>query len=746
MSETAARIGSDDGIAVAPDPEGFVRHDADGTASITVLVGGLHCAGCVQRVEGVIGRVPGVVAVRGNLSTGRFALRWRETEAAAADLIARIAALGYSATPFVEMAAATAAEENKRLLRALAVAGFAAANVMLLSVAVWAGAVSDMDEATRGLFHWISALIVLPAAAYAVRPFAGPALAQLVRGQVGMDLPITVAVALTLGMSLAEASRGGAHVYFDAAIMLLFFLLIGRTLDHQARARAGRLAENLLVLRGTRAILIGPDGRQRPVSVSELEPGMLMMVPAGGRIGADGVIEQGHSDIDTSLVTGESVPVAAAPGASVLAGTLNLSGPLTVRVLRAGEDTVLADIARLMDAAGQGRARYVRLADRMARIYAPFVHVAALATFLLWWGALGAGWQPALIIAISVLIITCPCALGLAVPVVQVVASGRLLRDGVILKSADGLERLAEADTVVFDKTGTLTTGALTLVNRDAIAPDDLEFAASMAAASRHPLCRALHAAAGVPAARAGVREHPGDGLSLAGGEGDTRLGRRAWAVGQDSGPEFSIPDGHAGPELWLSRPGRAPVAFRFTDVLRSDAAATVRALLDLGLAVELLSGDREAVVTAAAKEAGIAAWRAAATPAAKLARLGELAAQGRKVLMVGDGLNDAPALAAAHVSLSPAAAADISQAAADLVFQGKSLAPVAHAVAVARRARSLAWGNFALAFGYNVLAVPVAMAGLVTPLVAAAAMSASSVVVTVNALRLGVAGKGKRA
>jgi Cu2+-exporting ATPase len=722
---------------IALDPAPFVHREDDGIASLTVLVDGIHCAGCVQRIERTLAGVPGVVTARGNLSTRRFRLRWRDDQASAADLIARIAALGYGATPFVERADGDSAATNRRLLRALAVSGFAAANVMLLSVAVWSGAVSDMDEVTRGLFHWISALIVLPAAAYSVRPFAGPALRQLSRGQVGMDLPITVAVVLTLGLSIAETYRGGPHVYFDAAIMLLFFLLIGRTLDHQARARAGRLAENLLVLRGMEATVIDADGRQRAVAVSALAPGMRVLVAAGGRIAADGSVESGRSDVDTSLVTGESVPVAVAPGAEVLAGTLNLTAPIVVTVRAAGEDTVLAEIARLIDTAGQGRGAYVRLADRMARIYAPMVHIAALATFLLWWGWLGAEWQAALIVAVSVLIITCPCALGLAVPVVQVVANGRLLAEGVIVKSADGLERLAEVDTVIFDKTGTLTTGALVLRDADGISPDDLAFAAMLAGASRHPICRALHAAAGHPAAAGGVREHPGDGLSLALGEGEARLGRHAWAVGGEGAAA-------QGPELWLSRPGHAPVAFRFDDSLRRDAAETVQALRRMGLAVELLSGDREETVARAARDSGIDVWRSGARPADKLAHLSRLAGEGRKVLMVGDGLNDAPALAAAHASISPAAAADVSQAAADLVFQGAALGPVAHGIAVARRARALARGNFALAFAYNVFAVPVAMAGLVTPLIAAAAMSASSVLVTANALRLGLGRKAK--
>ncbi len=717
---------------IAPEP--FVRDGGDGTRSLTLLVAGMHCGGCVQRIEDTLAACPGVVSVRANLTTRRVALSWRDGSASARELMDRLAALGYTATPFAERSTGRDAE-GKRLMRALAVAGFAAANVMLLSVALWAGAFSDMDDVTRQMFHWVSALIVLPASAYAIGPFARPALAQLRHGAMGMDLPITVAVISTLAVSLWETLRGGAHVYFEAAAMLLFFLLIGRVLDQQARARAGRMAENLLVLRGQSAVVLDIDGRQREIAAADVVPGMRLLVAAGARIVADGVVESGQSDVDNSLISGESLPLAVAPGGAVLAGTLNATAPLVVRVGAAGDDTVLAGINRLMEAALQSRGRYVRLADRVVRIYAPWVHVAAVVTFLGWWGLGGVGWQPAVLVAVSVLIITCPCALGLAVPVVQVVAHGRLLGRGIVLKSADGLERLAEADHVVFDKTGTLTEGALVLANGDEVPSDVLAKAASLAAASRHPLARALVRAMPDAALAPGVVEHPGRGLA----QGALRLGARSWALSAE-------PEGHSvtGPELWLAGPDLAPICFRFSDEPRADVADTVQRLHALGLGVEILSGDQAVAVAPVARVAGIETWQGAADPAAKLGRLRELAADGRKVLMVGDGLNDAPALAAAHVSMSPAVAADISQAAADLVFQGHILAPVVEAIVIARRAQALARGNIALAVGYNALAVPLAMAGLVTPLIAAAAMSASSLVVTLNALRLARA-KGAR-
>jgi Cu2+-exporting ATPase len=436
-------------------------------------------------------------------------------------------------------------------------------------------------------------------------------------------------------------------------------------------------------------------------------------------------------------VSGETLPAAAAGGTAVFAGMVNLTAPLRIRVSASGEGTLLAEIVRMMEAAEQGRAGFVALADRVARLYAPVVHLLAAATFLAWFAFGGIGWQPALLNAVAVLIITCPCALALAVPVVQVVASGRLSRDGILLKSATALEKLAQVDTVVFDKTGTLTLGRLALADAARCDAADLRLAAAMAQSSRHPLARALVRACPDAAAVPGVVEHPGSGLSLVGTDGETRLGSRAFC-GVDAA------DDAAGPELWLARPGDAAVRFAFADVVRDDAASVVDWLKQAGLRVELVSGDRPAVVEAVAHEVGIDTWKAACDPAGKCAYLESLRADGRRVLMVGDGLNDAPALAAAHVSISPATAADISQTVADVVFQGRRLGPVIEVLRTAQRSERLIVQNLALAILYNIGAVPLAMAGYVTPLLAAAAMSSSSLIVIVNALRLGRGGRSR--
>ena len=722
--------GPDDAIDLDPVPH--VHAGPDGIQRLNLMVENAHCAACIERIEGGLRRRDGVVDARLNLSTRRLVVRWRKGAARAEDLVDLIAGLGYRAVPFdPDLLASRDEAEAKFLLRCLAVAGFAAANVMLLSVALWAGAFSDMGVATRGFLHWLSALVVLPALAYAARPFVRAAVTALRARSLNMDVPIALAIVLTAAMSLFETVRGGEHVYFDAAAMLTFFLLIGRTLDRGARSRARSAAEQLSVLGAGAAAVIGDDGKTAMLPVAAVTPGMKIAVAAGERIPVDGEVIDGNSALDTSLVTGETLPRATVPGDAVYAGTINLDAPLRLRATAADENTLLAEIVRLVEAAAQGRARYVRLADRVARIYAPAVHILAATAFLGWLVFGGLGWQQALLVAVSVLIITCPCALGLAVPVVQVVAAGRLMKQGILLKSPDGLERLAEADHVVFDKTGTLTLGRPTLVDRGSVSEDDLRHAAVMAAASGHPLCRALVRAAGPVAMAEGVREEPGMGLAAEIDGTETRLGNRAWC-GVDDVEAMTT-----GPELWLARPGQAPVCFAFEDRPRADAAEAIAALRRRGYGVELVSGDRSGAVAAVARAVGIGEWRAESRPAAKPGRLAELAANGKKPVMIGDGLNDAPALAAAHASISPVAAADISRAAADVLFQGDRLAPVVETLDVARRARRLMLQNFALALGYNALAVPLAMAGLVTPLYAAAAMSASSLVVTANAFRL---------
>ena len=721
---------------LGPDVSGSVRRDDDGLCRLDLMVENVHCGGCIKKIERTLQAEPAVAEARLNFTTRRLRLRWQGEPALGSALVGRLEALGYPALPFdPEQLRSHDLDEEKALLRAMAVAGFAAGNIMLLSVSVWAGEVQGMGAMTRGLLHWVSALIALPTMIYAGRPFYRSAIGALRGGHMNMDVPISLAVMLTVAMSLFETARGGTHVYFESAVMLLFFLLIGRYLDRRARGRARSAAERLLALAGSAVTLVLPDGSRKVVPPEQVRIDDVVLVAAGERIAIDGKVLDGRSEVDNALITGESLPAAVQEGDAVYAGTVNLSAPLRLAVSAVGEGTLLAEIVRLMEVAEQRKARYVEVAERIARLYAPAVHILAAVAFLGWWFLGAAAWQEALLIAVAVLIITCPCALGLAVPAVQVLASGRLMRSGILLKSASALERLAGVDTIVFDKTGTLTLGRPDLTEAPFDDSEAMETAASLAASSHHPLARALVRAVPAATLAKGVQELPGRGLLLETLEGDLRLGSRDWCGVEAE--EETEPASQSGPELWLRRPGLAPQRFAFEDALRPDAEQTITALRDRGYRILLLSGDRPAVVARVAEALGIEEAQASCRPDDKVAVLERLAQEVRKVAMVGDGLNDAPALAAALVSISPSSAADISQTTADAVFQGDRLAPVAELLAMAHRSERLVRQNFALSFAYNLITVPLAMAGFVTPLIAAVSMSASSLAVVGNALRL---------
>ncbi|MDE2583201.1 MAG: heavy metal translocating P-type ATPase metal-binding domain-containing protein, partial [Rhodospirillales bacterium] len=637
-----------------------VRSQGDGRCELTLAIDGLHCGACVWLIESILGREPSVLTGRVNLTTRRLRLVWQGAVEDAGRLVGLVEALGYRLVPFDPAALAAAEDRSGRdLIRALGIAGFAAGNVMLISIGEWAGAVQDMGPATRSLLHWVTALLALPAVVLAGRPFYRSALAALRRGRTNMDVPISLGVVLVSGISLADTFGDGAHTYYESALMLLFFLLLGRVLDHRARGRARATAEQLLTLRAGDVAVLTVDGRTVRRAQEQVAPGDRVLVGMGERIGVDGVVETGAAAIDASLVTGESLPAPVAPGGAVFAGSLNLGAALVVRATATGSGTLLAECVRLIETAEARRGQFVVLADRVARAYAPAVHGTALAAFLGWMVLGGAPVGQALLIASAVLIVTCPCAVALAVPAVQVIAASRLFRGGMLLKSATALERLAEVDTVVFDKTGTLSEPTLALEPLDDAADEAakaghaaaLAVAASLAAASRHPLARALAAAAGPVAAADGVTEHPGAGLSLATTAGEIRLGSRGFCRGAVplSGGEGDPPTGPApGPELWLARPGHPPLRFGFAERPRADAAAVVARLRGMGLAVRLLSGDSAASVTCLAAAVGIADWQAGCSPVEKATRIEDWAGAGRRVLMVGDGLNDSPALAAA--------------------------------------------------------------------------------------------------
>ncbi len=685
-----------------------------------LVVPGMHCAGCMAKVERGLGTVPGVATARVNLTARQVRVE-HDAAVAIPQLVDALANAGFASQPRGEEIAPPPSAV-KPLLAPLAVAGFACMNVMLMSVGIWSGA----DGATRDMFHWLSALIGVPAIGFAGMPFFASARGALKRRTTNMDVPISIGVTLATGLSVYETATRGEEAWFDGTLMLLLFLLAGRALDAAMRDRARAGVDALLRQAAPGAMVLSREGGPSWLPAVDLVPGMIMRVAAGERLAADGEVVAGVSRFDQSLLTGESAPVPAAPGEAVLAGTLNLYAPVDVRVTAAGQGTTLSEIARLMEASGQVRSGYVRIADRASRLYAPAVHSLAALTFFGWMLA-GAGVYQSLVYAIAVLIITCPCALGLAVPVAQVVACGALMKQGIMVKDGAALERMAGVDRVLLDKTGTLTMGRPLPEPAvlDALPPEAAAVALGLASHSRHPLSRALVealAARGVrPAELSDVREEAGHGLT-AGWQGRKVALRRPEAA---SGIATALDI--AGEPVWL---------IPFADRLRPETAPALAQLDALGVEPSILSGDNPAAVAEVARATGLTG-QGSASPADKQAANCRLQGAGRKVLMAGDGLNDGPALSAANASIAPGTASDVGRQTADFVFLGDGLTAIPRAIRASRRTMAVVRQNFVAAIGYNALAVPLAMAGYITPLIAAAAMSSSSLIVIANSLRL---------
>ncbi len=689
---------------------------AKGTDQIVLSLPGIHCVSCINGVERALSGMEGVASARVNLSMKRVTVGTNSPIAPEA-LIDTLELAGFEARVLdTSLLDAGTDTYGRGLLTRIAISGFAMMNVMLLSVAVWSGAVG----ATQHLFHIISASIAIPAVIYAGQPFFQNAWRALSARKLNMDVPISLAIILAAAMSLYETFVGGAQVYFDAAVSLTFFLLIGRYLDYRSRKAAASAAAQLSALEVPRVMRL-TDGARQMVDFADLTVGDLIQVLPGGRIPVDGVVAEGSSQIDRSLLTGESKPIAARTGATVTAGEVNMTGPLTIRATTVGSDTTLRKMVTMVDQAEAVRNRYTAIADRAAAVYAPVVHLLALAAFVAWLAYSGDA-RLSLNIAVATLIITCPCALGLAVPAVSTTAAGRLFRAGLLVKDGTALERLAEVDTVVFDKTGTLTMPAAA---RDALDGKAQSIALALTRNATHPVSQAIAASLDgvMPANLTDQKEHSGKGLS-ANCEGQiVRLGSGAW-LGMKPG-------------TYLQIGSETPQKITLQSELREGARDMVTAWQNAGLNVHLVSGDEIEETSRVAEALGIANWKAATRPEEKVSYINALNDAGLKVLMVGDGLNDTGALAAAHASVSPATAADASRAASDIVLLNDSLTPLIELPLVARKARKLVIQNFAISAVYNAVAIPIALAGFATPLLAAIAMSTSSITVLLNALRL---------
>lgn len=726
MSDTAFRPSACPACSAGAAAEDLAARAPLPDARLLLSVPGAHCAACIANIERDLAKMEGVNSARLNLTLKRLSVD-AAPDIEVSDIIARLERLGYEAHEMdASSLSMTATERQGRdLLMRVGVSGFAMMNIMLLSVAVWAGA----EGPTRDLFHLVSALIAIPTVAFAGQPFFRNAWKAARAGRMDMDGPISFAIILTLFISLYESLLSGEHAYFEAVVMLIFFLLVGRYLDFRARAAARSAAQELAALEVPRATRLA-DGQEQAVNVTDLAVGDVVLVRPGGRVPVDGVVVLGQSEIDRSLLTGETLPIFAAQDHVVSAGEVNLTGPLQVKVTAAGKDSSLHRMADLVANAESARMRYTSIAERAAAAYAPTIPILALAAFIIWYWISGGDLRLAMNIAVASLIITCPCALGLAVPAVVTSASGKLFRKGLLIKDGAALERLAEVDTVILDKTGTLTMGTPVPTNLDRHPQDALQVALALAEASSHPLAaalaRALQQRGIAPARLEELQEQSGYGVQGVWQGQKVRLGRADW-VG-------ATPRSVTAAYLAIGTGSRA---FTFADQLRPGAETVVQALQAQGKAVRLISGDVPDAVRDLAQRLGIADWQAEALPQDKASAIAALQAQGHKVLMVGDGLNDTVALSQADVSISPASALDAARAASDMVLLGRDLSPVADALRLSKTALKRIRENLWQSAIYNAIFVPIALFGFATPLWAAFVMSLSSISVTLNALRL---------
>jgi len=704
---------------------------AGGVALSQFQVAGMHCAACSGLIEALLNKLPGVEAASVNAASARLALWWRPSQVALADVLAALQAAGYRASPDVAAPARELRRQEKRqALWRLFVAGFLMMQVMMLAAPAYVAEAGELSADLDRLLRWGSWVLTLPVMAFAAGPFFSGAWKQLRSGRLGMDVPVTVGLAVTFVASTgALFDPGGAlghEVYFDSLTMFVALLLLARWFELGARHRAADALEAVAGSLPTTAERLRDDGSSERVPPEVLRAGDRIRVAAGEAFAADGCVLAGQGFVNEALLTGESAPVAKAVGDAVVAGSISLDGSLVVAVQRVGADTTAQGIVRLMQQAQSQRSSAGGVVERVAAGFTAGVLLLALAAGIGWW------WidpSRAVAVAVAVLIVTCPCALTLAAPAAWLTASGALARRGLLLADLSALERLCDVDTVVFDKTGTLSEDRLQLrrhwaaegVDADAL----LAMARSLAALSRHPHAQAL--ADGSSGLWTEVRELAGRGVEARDANGLVwRLGAPAW-VRANPDPAARLAFGCGDRVLWLD----------LAEAPRADAAEAVKALRAQGRRVRLLSGDQRAAVARMAAALDIAHWRAGATPESKLAAVREWQAAGERVLMVGDGINDAPVLAAADVRIAMGQGAMLARSAADALLLSNRLMAVPKALTLAVKTRRVLRQNLAWAALYNLACVPLALAGWLPPLAAGIGMACSSLFVVLNAQRL---------
>ncbi|AAZ97997.1 heavy metal translocating P-type ATPase [Thiobacillus denitrificans ATCC 25259] len=724
--------------------ESFVRVEAENVREAALILENIVCAACIWLNERHIAALPGVLSVEINYATRRARVRWDNSRIQLSAILKAVSDIGYIAHPFDPGRSDDLYKrERNTAIKRLAIAGLGMMQVMMYALPTYTA--TDMTEDIRLLMRWASLVLTIPVVVYSAWPFFIGAWRDLKRRALGMDVPVALGVGTAFVASVYSTFSSEGEVYYDSVTMFIFLLLTGRFLEMNARRRAGAAVEELvkLIPAATTRLPAWPARDEEKVPVARLTVGDHVLVRPGETLPADGVVVEGESAVSEAMLTGESQPIAKRVDAKVVGGSLNEASPLVVRVEKLGADTRLASIVRLLDRAQSEKPRIGQLADRAAGWFVGLLLVITAAVGLAWYAI-----DPSKVlwIVVSILVVTCPCALGLATPAALTTATGRLTRLGLLTTRGHALETLARATDLVLDKTGTLTHGSLsvarvvTLGHRTEAEVRGL--AAALEAGSEHPISRALREGADAGLRADAIRNTPGRGVEGTVAGRAYRLGSPRFTAESDTPPRPPAtdtgehPNGH---ESWvaLAEDGALIAWFALADTPRADAATALAALQAQGLHLHLVSGDAEPAVKALAQALGITSWRAGALPEDKLAYVKALQQQGRIVAMVGDGINDAPVLAGAEISIAMGEGADVAQAAADMVMLGSRLTTLSEGVALARKTQRIIRENLGWALGYNLIAIPAAALGYVTPWIAGIGMSASSLLVVLNALRL---------
>ena len=714
---------------------------AGGRIEATILIEGVRCAACSWLIERAAGGLQGVDEIHVNPATARARLVWKADAIPLSRLLDTIARLGYQPHPITPDAARSVAlRERRAAMRRLIVAGLGMMQVMTYAVALYAGAWQGMSVEIREFLRLVSLLVATPVLIYSGAPFFAGAWRDLRSRRPGMDVPVALALGLAYSASLYNGFRGSGEVYFDSVTMFVFFLSLGRFVEMLARHRAGEVADAMARLTPSTALRMEPGGAEPvPVAIAELIAGDRVLVRPGDPFPADGILCRGRAEIDESLLTGESRSISRGPGENVIGGSLNVGDPVEMTVERTGRDTLLSHMTRLLERAQASRPALARSADRIARWFVTGVLITAAAVAIGWYLTDPAQAFP---VALSVLVVTCPCALSLATPTALTAATSKLATLGILVTRGDALEKLARADHLVLDKTGTLTEGRIRIADVTAVGEFSAERCRAIAAAlevgSEHPLARAFDDPDGLIADE--VRTLPGRGVEGVVNGRRFRLGSPAY-IGEDRTLTAAFP---ADASVLLADEDGLLAGFVLADRLRADAPATVAAIRRRGLAIEIASGDVAPIVERIAGEAGIDRWQATLRPEDKLARIQALQSEGKVVVMVGDGINDAPVLAGADVSIAMGEGAPLAQSSADMILLGRTLSPLSQGLSIAETTLTVIRQNLGWALTYNLVALPLAAAGLVAPWMAAIGMSASSLVVVLNSTRLGRASGGR--